>query len=78
MSYIITFVNNSFQLVTLPGVLSQMTRSNLPQSVCLSVCPVNRQQPRRAAGLLLSADGREISIDSGGSGAQQQMRAVLC
>jgi len=31
--------------------------------VRLSVCPIDRQQQRRAAGLLLSARGRDISID---------------
>jgi len=36
------------------------------ESVCPSVCPVDRQQQRRAVGLLLSAPRAEISIDSGG------------
>jgi len=46
-------------------------------SVCPSVCPIDRQQQRRPAGLLL------ISIDSCGrraacAGAQQQMRVASC
>jgi len=35
-------------------------------SVRLSVCPVDRQQQRRLAGLLLSAPGQETPIDSCG------------
>jgi len=45
------------------------------QSVRLSVCPIDRQQQRRAAGLLLSAPR---TGSTAGDGTQQQMRAVSC
>jgi len=55
-------------------------------TVRVSVCPVDRQQQRWPAGLLLSVLRQEISIDScrrlasraPQHGAQQQMRAVPC
>jgi len=67
-------------LLTLPAQCTQQILWNGPASVCPSVCPIDRQQqPRRAAGLLLSAPQlgrryRSIAHD----GAQQQMRAVSC
>jgi len=48
--------------------------------VCLSVCPVTRQQPQRAAGLLLGAvRAGDIDRQWQAPGAQQQWRrrAVL-
>ena len=33
-------------------------------SILLSVCPIDRQQQRRAEGLLLSVLGQEIPMDS--------------
>jgi len=56
-------------------------------SVRLSVCPVDRQQLRRSAGLLLSATqagyiDRQLQTrcwrHASGAGTQQQMRAASC
>jgi len=60
-----------------------MKRSSVRPSVRLfvrsSVCPIDRQQQRHAAGLLLNAQWPGVDWryrSKAGDGAQQQMRAV--
>ena len=69
-------------LLTLPCLHSMRRRVYVTvgcSSVRLSVCPVDRQQQQRAAGLLLSAGaGCRYQSKSAGAGAQQQMRAASC
>jgi len=62
-------------------VYEKVERPSVGLSVCPSVCPVDRQQQRRAAGLLLSAVRAGDINDSPAAaapqhGALQQMRAV--
>jgi len=67
-------------------VYEKVERPSVGLSVCPSVCPVDRRQQRRAAGLLLNAVRAGDINDSGGRrrpaaaapqhGALQQMRAV--
>jgi len=45
-------------------VYGTLKRSSVFPSSCLSVCPIDRQQQRRAEGLLLSVLGQEIPMDS--------------
>ena len=69
-TYISTNTNNA----TVANAFEQTSIFDAVSTVCgagsmkrsrvrLSVCPIDRQQQRRAAGLLLSARGRDISID---------------
>ena len=50
-----TFIYPDISAARIVHVAGFMQRSGVRSSVCLSVCPVDRQQQRRAAGLLLSA-----------------------
>jgi len=66
-------------LSTLPAVCGarSMQRSGVRLSVS-SVCPIDRQQQRRPAGLLLSACRQKISIASCVRGAGAVLQAPCC
>jgi len=82
--------DNKHLLLTMPAYYTDRVYVTVEcPSVLPSVCPVDRQQQRRAAGLLLSAlRARDRPIDrwlrarcgcrAAGAGAQQQMRVASC
>jgi len=54
-----------------------LQRSGIRPSVCLSVCPVDRQQQRRTAGLLLSvAAGSRYRLTA--AGAAYRLSIGIC
>jgi len=59
------------------GLNTKLCDGRLP--VRPSVCPVHRQQHRRAAGLLLGAGAySRYRLTAAGAGAQRQMRVASC
>jgi len=56
--------NVMFAIRIANGKRHKTAELSVPPSVCLSVCPVDRQQKRRPAGLLLSAGAGSTARES--------------